>query len=245
MTNKQIQARRLRGLKSRLIRDSRKEIEKVFNDFFESCILELEDSRVLKTIDVKKLFNKSIEKLTKNLKKTLNKLNRTNSERATRVNTDIFNWKKENLEKVTANTIKEFSKKLDVKVKSIVETTVSQIQNFFKKNEIGADFKEKLKERFKEMTKNRSETIASVETNETMTTSQEFQAIENEMKFKTWFHTGRSKVPRPHHKKLNGKKIPINEKFKVGEFEGSFPHDPELPLSETINCTCVIVYSIN
>lgn len=73
---------------------------------------------------------------------------------------------------------------------------------------------------------------------------------------KIWIHNkSLSKVSRRGHLRLNNKKIPYNKNFiitryrkigkrwyKAGTIEARYPHDPNLPPEEVINCNCDIDY---
>lgn len=65
---------------------------------------------------------------------------------------------------------------------------------------------------------------------------------------KKWIHNkSLSKKPRPHHMRVNGKVININETFKLKNEKGNIvelrhPHDPLAPASEVISCNCDIDY---
>jgi len=55
--------------------------------------------------------------------------------------------------------------------------------------------------------------------------------------YKMW-HNPCDERSRPHHAELNGKKIPINEKFNVGGYKADHPGDKSLPASEIVSCRC-------
>ena len=46
---------------------------------------------------------------------------------------------------------------------------------------------------------------------------------------------------RPSHKKADGQKVAVGEKFKVGEAELECPGDPHGPYDEICNCRCTLV----
>jgi len=48
--------------------------------------------------------------------------------------------------------------------------------------------------------------------------------------------------PRTSHKRANGQKVEIEEKFRVGGEELFLPNDPNASLSETANCRCTVKY---
>lgn len=65
---------------------------------------------------------------------------------------------------------------------------------------------------------------------------------------KIWFHyPSLSKVPRRGHGQQNRRTVGFNDLFKVSNYEGNkrkginlmrFPHDPEAPAEQVINCNC-------
>ena len=64
---------------------------------------------------------------------------------------------------------------------------------------------------------------------------------------KKWNTQGDSKVrdeAKANHKLMNGKTIPIKNKFRVaGGGTGMYPGDPELPPRQRINCRCFLTYT--
>ena len=58
---------------------------------------------------------------------------------------------------------------------------------------------------------------------------------------KKW-NTQLDKDVRPTHKKLQGKTIAIDKKFRVGGAWGLYPGDPDLPPKERINERCYLTY---
>lgn len=78
-------------------------------------------------------------------------------------------------------------------------------------------------------------------------------AIENDYLFKTWHNRpdagkggdvrGTNSTDKADHLMLDGKKIPINEKFKLKNGEAMYPSDPDLPVIERVNCRCELTYS--
>lgn len=66
----------------------------------------------------------------------------------------------------------------------------------------------------------------------------------NNGKTKTWF-TQNDPAVRPTHIELNGKKIGIEDTFKVGGFLMRFPKDTYYgaPAEEIVNCRCFVKYN--
>jgi hypothetical protein len=67
-----------------------------------------------------------------------------------------------------------------------------------------------------------------------------YEALERTMPgefLKVWRHTNIAH-PRPHHAALDGVAIGVNEYFQVGAYAALYPHDPDLPVGEIVNCGC-------
>lgn len=62
---------------------------------------------------------------------------------------------------------------------------------------------------------------------------------------KKWKHNGSHLHERYHHIALASEPaIPLSQPFIVGGFNAQYPHDPNLPAGEVINCDCTVAYSI-
>lgn len=62
---------------------------------------------------------------------------------------------------------------------------------------------------------------------------------------KKWKHNGSHIHERLEHVWLgNQPAIPLPQSFVVGGNNAQYPHDPNLPAGEVINCSCTVVYSI-
>ncbi|MGL5735600.1 MAG: hypothetical protein ACRCYS_12105 [Beijerinckiaceae bacterium] len=65
---------------------------------------------------------------------------------------------------------------------------------------------------------------------------------------KTWVHSTRKMEPRPFHLNAGWEKQTVqglDTPFFIGGFTPLYPHDPNLPASEVVNCSCSVRYSIN
>lgn len=51
-----------------------------------------------------------------------------------------------------------------------------------------------------------------------------------------------SHVSRENHAATDGQRRALNEDFDVGGFAAAYPHDPALPASESVNCSCFVDY---
>jgi len=61
---------------------------------------------------------------------------------------------------------------------------------------------------------------------------------------KKWLAASDSRV-RPSHSRASGQEVAINDTFSVGAAAMLRPHDPNAPASETVNCRCVLTYSVD
>lgn len=58
---------------------------------------------------------------------------------------------------------------------------------------------------------------------------------------KEWRHTGRAVEDRPGHLRANGQKvIGLDTPFIVNGISMAYPHDPNAPASEVVNCRCEV-----
>ena len=92
------------------------------------------------------------------------------------------------------------------------------------------------------MSKSRARTIARTETSKAVNTTTQATAKEAGIKKKKWVYTHISKEPREEHVLVDGVEIGINEYFDVNGHKGLYPHDPNLPAGEVINCQCICIY---
>lgn len=62
---------------------------------------------------------------------------------------------------------------------------------------------------------------------------------------KEWRHEGHNMVDRATHVAANGDTVQgLNTPFNVGMYSCQYPHDPNLPASEVINCGCRVKVSV-
>jgi len=83
---------------------------------------------------------------------------------------------------------------------------------------------------------------AETETNTIGNSIAEEIAIASGKTIKTWVTMMDEKV-RDTHNDIHGQTVPINDYFMVGGFPARYPHDPDLPADEIVNCRCVCEYS--
>lgn len=131
--------------------------------------------------------------------------------------------------KIMANTTKDKLNKIIVQAqregwshKDLVKEIMSSVEN---------------------MSEYRASTIARTETSTSINTVSYKTSTSSGMKEKGWIHIGGKKVDRENHKALNGKWIPIEEKWDLGNgIYAEYPHDANLPASEVVRCSCLQIY---
>lgn len=93
------------------------------------------------------------------------------------------------------------------------------------------------------MSEYRASTIARTETSSSINQVSFKTSKASGMKEKGWVHIGGKEMDRENHKVLNNKWIKINEKWDLGSgIYAECPHDPDLPASETVRCSCLQIY---
>ena len=151
------------------------------------------------------------------------------------------------IQRVTRKFDKKYSKNIADKVKHIEETAKEQIQRIISEGEEkGLSYEEvrrNINSKIDGLSIVRARVIAVTETGNLTNEIDNGIATETGMKTKTWIHTGIGKNDRPNHVALNGKTIPIDDYFDLGNgIKALYPHDPSLPVGEVANCFCLIVY---
>lgn len=84
--------------------------------------------------------------------------------------------------------------------------------------------------------------IAQNEANTIMNSADYYEAKKSGKTHKQWIAELDDRT-REWHILADGTFIPIDEKFKVGEDEMRFPHDPTASPENIINCRCTCIYS--
>lgn len=84
--------------------------------------------------------------------------------------------------------------------------------------------------------------IAQNEANTVMNGADFFNAKKSGKTHKQWIAELDEKT-REWHFEVDGTFIPIDEKFKVGDDEMRFPHDPMASPENIVNCRCTCIYS--
>jgi uncharacterized protein with gpF-like domain len=165
------------------------------------------------------------------------------------VNT-LFGWKLEQdvIKSVQSKVIKKWTlKNAGQLAKQITQSTKDKIGKIIadgtSKGINQRDIVKNIVNSVENMSKARARTIARTETSKAVNITEAETANEAGMKWKTWIYTHISKVPRQAHVKLDGVRLKLNQYFNVNGFKGLYPHDPNLPVGEIINCECIIIYS--
>lgn len=205
--------------------------------------------------DVKKIVN---EKFKRNLQLTLMDVAKKNVDEF--VNFFIDKFKRtinfDDLVEIKSKVLKRFLKKYTAQsVSKVTDTTkkllndriTSLVSQGYSQKDIINDIVEVTKGK---IGKQRAKIIARVETAKAFQITNYDTAVKAGLKYKTWWYIGGGKENRKYHEVMNGKKIPIKDKFDVGGGKGvpptkmRFPKDPEcLVAGQVINCTCQIIYS--
>ena len=121
------------------------------------------------------------------------------------------------------------------KVKGINNATYRLLQNQVKEAVVAGESMDQLSNRIRDVYKfnaSRSRTIARTESGAIVNRSTDEEYKANGVTKKKWVGG-----TRPTHAAQNGDVVPYNEAFKNGLM---FPHDPNGPAGEVINCTCCL-----
>lgn len=136
------------------------------------------------------------------------------------------------------------------KVTNIAETTRARIAGAIERGVARGDAPGQIQKAIREevggMTAARARTIARTETATAMATG-EAESIAHMEKVldmpmtKTWAATSDDRT-RETHADADGQTVKNSEQFKVGKAMLDFPHDPNGPPEEVINCRCACLY---
>ena len=164
---------------------------------------------------------------------------------------NLFGWnlKTDAIEAVADEAIEEYNNTYAaIKVKYITDTTRKVINRIIAQGQKDGlnveDIAQNIVNRVEGMSKSRAMTISRTETSDSVNNTHNKTAKEAGMKYKEWMHTDAGKTPRKNHQAISGKKIKIDKLFDLGGgVRAEYPHDPDLPAKEVINCYCLCVYS--
>jgi 5'-3' exonuclease len=154
---------------------------------------------------------------------------------------------KKQISAVKNTAITEYNKTVDNRIRGIAETTKKQISLVVEEGQrLGLNKRtiaRNINEKFIEISKGRAKTIARTETSKATSITTHEAATYGQMEYKIWMHVGAGSTDRPYHRDiLSGQKIKIDEPFNVDGNDGMYPHDPNLPVGEIINCACICIY---
>lgn len=160
------------------------------------------------------------------------------------------------LQAIKSKTLSKFLTKYTAKtVMNVTDTTIKilndRISKLTREGYSQADIVNEIVRATKgEIGVNRAKIIARVETSKAFQITNYDTAVKAGLKYKTWWYIGGGMENRKYHQAMNGKKIPINQKFdvqgegKVPATKMRFPKDPECRVAgQVINCTCQIIYT--
>ena len=241
--NEILKAKKLINYIRKLSNQNTKVFSKVFIEF--SKEIAKDNGYKFATGDPKILYNK----LRKSLIKAFSSVFNLNTNRGTPYINSLFGFgiKNKDIPSISNSIIKQYSSKNAVKMAKLVtnsvKKTINKIITQGQSQGINQrDIVKKITDKVSGMSKSRARTIARTETSKTINITENTVADEAGMTEKEWVYTHISKSPREAHVALDGTVIKINESFNVNGFEGKYPHDPNLPPSEVINCECVVIY---
>lgn len=143
---------------------------------------------------------------------------------------------------VKNKTLKKLGKEVIAeKVTNIKETTKKTINKIIVNGQAGGknirDIAKEITQKVKGMEKTRAMIIARTETATTSTTTYYNGLVKAGLE-KTWWHVGGGKTDRPSHLACDKETIGAEETFSCGL---KYPHDPEAPAGEIINCHCELI----
>lgn len=167
-----------------------------------------------------------------------------------RTYTKLFGWglSKTKIANIRDVMLSNYNKKYAAKkATQLTDTTKEILNNIIKKSQDeGLGLKgivEAITTRIEDMGINRARTIARTETSSAINNTSMKTADESGMEEKGWVHIGGRYTSRDNHKRLNGKWIPIDKKWDLGNgITAMCPHDPDLPIGELVNCNCLQIY---
>lgn len=240
-----VKGRKIREFTAKESKSAYKIISKVFLDFEKDFV-----SGNSEYFAEKKDFVIDYKRFATNLKRALLKAYRGTAIKVTGFTNNLFGWGLELdvIKSVSNKAINRYNKLYSAeKVKNITETTRDIINKIVLKGQkegLNRDVIAKsIKDRIGLMSKSRSKTIARTETANAVQTTTRITAEEAGVKKKMWLHTDAGKEPRGNHMAVSGKEKKINEKFDLGGgIKADYPHDPNLPAGEIINCFCLVIY---
>lgn len=161
--------------------------------------------------------------------------------------TEIYSWNitKKQILGIEDTILKNWTKKYAAKkVTKISETTKNILNKIISDNQglSGKGLVKEILSKVDDMSDTRAATIARTETSSAINNTSLKTAKSAKMKKKRYIHIGGRYTSRDNHKRLNGKVIGIDEDFDFGTAKAPCPHHPTLPVSEIVNCNCLITF---
>ena len=238
---RKVKLKKLRQLRERENRKNYRVVAKFFRDFG------IDVEKDLKKVDLLAKINWKEFKF--RLKKTFEKISTVTINNTVELVNDILNLdlKGQQISAVKNVSLKEYHKQVDSMITKVTDTTKYQIQLVIadgqKKGLNTNSIAENIQQKFVEISEGRAKTIARTETSKAISRTEYNSAVEAQMEYKIWMHTGAGATDRPYHRDvLNNQKIKIDEQFDVNGTMAEHPHDAGLPLKELINCNCIVLY---
>jgi hypothetical protein len=166
-------------------------------------------------------------------KKLIKKLLKENSKNLL----DIQKQIKSNVSKVISKNLKrEINKKIIETVR--IDGKLTEL----KRHQTAAEIRTNMRNKFGDQVDYRVRRIVDTEMHDLAENIKMVKHLQQGYTHKKWNTEQDSKV-RPTHRKVQGKVIPVNQKFKVGRSKGMYPGDPQLSPKERIFCRCFLTYT--
>lgn len=176
------------------------------------------------------------KQIAKGLKKFINSNTKTIEK-----NLSLYNTKnKKDIKRVKRNLTTSIDR--DIKRQSKVKVRVYTKDGSILVNQTKDDIKKFIKTKYQGQIQWRIKRYIETETHSMI--EQVKYDMHNDLGYtkKTWV-TQRDRDVRKSHNKLQGKKIDIDKKFRVGGSWAMHPSDKSLPPKEYFNCRCFLVYT--
>lgn len=237
---KKLLANRVRILQKRLELQNARIISEVFREFSKEI-----ENKVTK----QDLFEIDYSNFIRNLKRVLSKTVINSSSRTTEWCKTLFGWRLEGnvMNRIHSEVINNFNENFAAdKITKITNTTRETINNIITRGQSQGlntdDIAKNIVNSVSNMSMGRARTIAVTETANAVDITTFTTATEAEMSNKTWLHIGGGYEDRESHVALDGVTIKMDEYFNVNGHLALYPHDPNLPVGEIVNCHCICVY---
>lgn len=233
-------ANRYRILQQREERQNKKYFEKVFKDFAYDIEQQLSKDDWL-SLDYTILI--------KELKRSLSSVFTRSSKKSIEWVKTLFGWnlKDSDIKAITDKALNNYNKKYAAtKVKEIESATRRIINEIISEGQseglTSSQIKDNIVSRVNGMAEGRAMNISRTETLNAINNTTHNTAEYAGMTKKTWIHSGGGKEDRESHLALDGKTIGMKEYFVVDGYNALYPHDPNLPAGQVINCHCICIY---